>query len=73
MPRRRPLPPDDRLDWRDPNMPVIGKSGREIDHRKMELKAQMSMAAANEPTWRDDPTYNLRRNHVRSIRPKGEG
>lgn len=43
MPRRLPLPPDRRLDWRDPNMPVIGKSGREIEAWKMVVKAQMAM------------------------------
>ena len=25
MTRRRPLPPDTRLDWRDPEMPVLRK------------------------------------------------
>ncbi len=58
--RRKPLP-DTRLDWRDPNMPVIGKSGRPIDHKKMELKAQRAMVSADEPTWRNDPTYNMRK------------
>jgi hypothetical protein len=60
MKRRRHIP-DNRLDWRDPAMPVIGKSGREIDHTKMTLKANLAMQAAGEPRWRDDPTYNLRR------------
>lgn len=60
MPRQRPKP-DNRLDWRDPEMPVLGKSGREIDHRKMEQRAQMGLVMAREPSWRDDPTYNLRR------------
>lgn len=61
MPRRPP--PDDRPSWRDPNCPVIGKSGRLIDHRKMEIKAQMSMAETNPfaPHWSKDPTYNLRK------------
>ena len=58
---KRKLSPDTRLDWRDPNMPVIGKSGRLIDHKKMELKAQMAMVSANEPTWRNDPTYNMKK------------
>lgn len=53
--------PDTRLDWRDPAMPVLGKSGRPIPHEKMILKAQMAMQAADEPTWRNDPTYNLRK------------
>lgn len=57
---KRPRP-DIRLSWRDPDMPVIGKSGREIDHKKMTLKANMALAQTNEPSWRDDPTYNLRK------------
>jgi hypothetical protein len=60
MKRRRHIP-DNRLDWRDPAMPVIGKSGREIDHTKMTTKAKMAMAVTSEPLWRNDPTYNLRR------------
>lgn len=59
--RRKPPAPDTRLDWRDPEMPVIGKSGREIDHNKMNLKANMALATTREPTWRKDPTYNLRK------------
>lgn len=54
-------PPIPRLSWRDPNMPVLGKSGKPIPHEKMTLKAQMMMAAAGEPTYKNDPTYNLRR------------
>lgn len=59
MTRKRSLQP--RPDWRDPNMPVLGKSGKPIPHEKMTLKAQMMMAAAGEPTYKNDPTYNLRR------------
>ena len=59
--KRRRLQADTRLNWRDPSMPVIGKSGREIDHTKMTLKANLAMQAAGEPRWCDDPTYNLRR------------
>jgi hypothetical protein len=59
--KRQPPKPDRRLDWRDPDMPVLGKSGNLIDHRKMELKAKMAMTSAAEPDWRNDPTYNLRR------------
>jgi hypothetical protein len=42
-------------------MPVLGKSGKSIDHRKMTAKAQMAMQDATEPTYRQDPTYNLKR------------
>ena len=61
MTRHRRNERDDRLDWRDPNMPVIGKSGREIDRTKMTIKARMAMQAADEPKYTDDPTYNLRK------------
>lgn len=52
---------DDRLDWRDPDMPVIGKSGKHIDHELMVMKARGAMLGAHEPNWQDDPTYNLRK------------
>lgn len=61
MPRHRLLLPDTRPSWRDPNCPVIGKSGRLIDFHKMEEKAKLSMALSEEPTWKNDPTYNLRK------------
>lgn len=63
MPRRKPLPPDTRLDWRDPSMPVIGKSGRPIDHNKMNLRARMVIDNVDPryPNWKIDPTYNLRK------------
>ena len=61
MKRRRPLPPDTRPSWRDPNCPVIGKSGRLINYHKMKQHAQVMMIAADLPNWRNDPTYNLRR------------
>ncbi len=59
--RQPPTPANLRLDWRDPDMPVLGKSGREIEHYKMTIKAQLAMTHTDEPTWRCDPTYNLRR------------
>lgn len=60
-PHRRYQSPDG-LDWRDPDMPVIGKSGREIAHHKMQIKASMAIVAMPEPLYQVDPTYNLRRN-----------
>lgn len=59
--KRRPLPPDTRLDWRDPNMPVLGKSGRPIDHTKMVVKANMALELSTEPNWKNDPTYHMKR------------
>lgn len=61
MVKRKPPLPDDRLDWRDPDMPVLGKSGKSIDHTLMTVKANMAMAGAKEPYWKNDPTYNLRK------------
>lgn len=61
MPRRKPLPPDLRPKSTDPNLPVYGKSGRAIDPDKMVIKAKMTLATSEEPSWRDDPTYNLRK------------
>lgn len=52
--KRKPLPPD-------PNLPVYGKSGRPIDPSKMVIKSQMALATSDEPEWRNDPTYNLRK------------
>lgn len=62
MPRRKPLPPDIRPLSTDPNLPVYGKSGRAIDPEKMVIKAKMTLASSEEPNWRDDLTYNLRKN-----------
>lgn len=56
-------PPDTRLDWRDPDMPVLGKFGRPIDHRKMQTKSELAMGLPESrfPTYKNDPTYDLRR------------
>ncbi len=62
--RRKPLPPDTRLDWRDLDMPVLGKSGAAIDHRKLHQLAKQRLYS-DDPTYKTDPTYNLRRPHVR--------
>lgn len=61
MRKRLQHKPDNRPHWSDPNLPVFGKSGRAIDHRKAELVAQMRMADSDDPTFRRDPTYNLKR------------
>jgi len=59
MKRKPPL--DTRPDWRDPNLPVYGKSGRAIDYHKQEEVAKMRLVSSREPTWRNDPTYNMRK------------
>lgn len=68
--RRKPLPPDTRLDWRDPDMLVcreyITGAGRKIgpfvdpdfERRFREYKLQITEHEPSIPSWRDDPTYN---------------
>lgn len=62
------LPPDNRLDWRDPDMPVYRnyrmRDGSiqvyvepDYEHRYREFMMQ----DAAQKSWRNDPTYNLRR------------
>lgn len=66
MPRKRP--PDLRLDWRDPAMPVLrdyrmGDGTRrtvvdpDYEHRYREIL----IATSIQPDYRSDPTYNLRK------------
>lgn len=63
--RRSPLP-DPRPDWRDPNMPVLIQMA---DTNQLEpFPAEEAQAAFREwfkmneePYWKNDPTYNLRR------------
>jgi len=56
--RRKP-PPDHRLDWRDPKMPVFAK-GKYYPPEAMERSAIMGLHK-NNPEWKKDPTYNLKR------------
>lgn len=57
---RKPKP-DTRLDWRDPDMPVIGRSGKEYPPETMQRIRQQELMTKAEPKWKEDPTYNLRR------------
>lgn len=66
--KRRRLPPDTRLDWRDPNMPVLrnylmanGETKTQIDADYEHRYRAHSVATSNYPSWRDDPTYNSKR------------
>lgn len=64
---RRPLL-DTRPDWRDPDLPCIrnyrmpnGTLRTEVDpDYESRYRAHM-IEAAEQPDWRRDPTYNLRR------------
>lgn len=66
--RRRRLPPDTRPDWRDPQMPVIrdyllgnGTRKRIVDPEYESQWRSICMEINTHPTWRNDPTYNMRR------------
>jgi len=66
MKRKRQPTPDTRLNWRDPNMPVY-RQRRSTGETVMVQPAtsvkvsQYGLEHAGEPTWRNDPTYNLKR------------
>ena len=66
---KRRLPPDKRLDWRDPNMPVLryGKFGDFIGTKEVSpdditryYKAKLEQMGYQLPDWKDDPTYFLK-------------
>lgn len=58
MPRRRRDPPDNRLDWRDPDMPCLGYgfSGNPMSPDDVQRSAQGSMLNFK-PPWHADPLY----------------
>jgi len=65
MRRPRPRP---RLDWRDPNMPVIrdykmadGTTKTEVDPDYERRYREYRVQTSTEPSFRHDPTYNARR------------
>jgi hypothetical protein len=71
MPKRQPPKPDLRLNWRDPNMPVLrdyrmGNGERKIvvdadyEHRYREMLINTA-SESTFPHYRNDPTYNLRK------------
>ncbi len=70
MHRRKPLSPDLRPDWRDPNMPVMlncidKDTGRQYlksytpERATYAFSVRMQISSA--PDWQNDPTYNLRK------------
>lgn len=68
--KRRNLPPDTRLDWRDPDMPVIRKGylkGVVVDmevsaeHVQQFYERKMQDPNYTAPQHEDDPTYNLKK------------
>lgn len=69
--KRRKLPPDNRLDWRDPDMPVL-RMVRYSDNEPFRLGEVSSKAItryyenkmmfdADGPEWNRDPTYDLKK------------
>lgn len=69
--RRKKLPPDDRLDWRDPNMPALrygvvdgieGMHEIKPEHITQYYHAKMHHPFNSAPNWKNDPTYNLKKN-----------
>lgn len=65
---RKRLPPDRRLDWRDPNMPVLrpykmadGTRKEIVDPDYERRYREHLMQSAVQPRYQSDPTYNLRR------------
>lgn len=64
---KRPRP-DTRLDWRDPNMLLrrdyLMADGKRIDFIPPDYEQRYRthlLTSTYQPTWRDDPTYNMRR------------
>lgn len=61
---RRPKP-DNRPDWRDPNMPCGVQTKSEGSTywapERVSKVAKVRMEMCPEPSWRNDPTYNLRK------------
>lgn len=61
---------DTRLDWRDPDMPVLryGKFGNFTGTKEVAPKdiqryyvAKLQQIGHLMPDWKDDPTYNLKK------------
>lgn len=71
MMRRHRKEPDKRLDWRDPDMPVLRAMTTGMEEMTPEDESRYSadvMVRSMEPTWRKDPTYNLGRGQRRRKR-----
>lgn len=61
--RRRKLPPDKRLDWRDPDMPVLDDGVKKTpeqfkwERTRSFIAATGTFAKKHFPDWKDDPGY----------------
>jgi hypothetical protein len=62
--KRRRLEPDLRPDWRDPNMPCFvstkSQGMTEWAPNRVQRVAAAKLNFVNEPSWRNDPTYNMK-------------
>ena len=72
MPRRRKLPPDTRPNWRDPQMPCTrnylmsdGTTKTAVDPEYERRFREVCMEINAHPTWRSDPTYDLKKQRKR--------
>lgn len=60
---RRRLPPDNRLDWRDPNMPVLDDGVKKTPEQFQRERIRSLVAASGYvgsrhfPDWKNDPGY----------------
>ena len=72
MRRIRSRVPDPRPDWRDPNMPALFSctdpmTGKQFlkefsaDRARYAFARKLARGDHLLPSWRDDPTYNLRK------------
>lgn len=71
MARKVKLPPDTRLDWRDPDMPVLRTvlinhvrvPNQPIPPNKIQAFYNLKINKFDypEPEWRNDPSYNWRK------------
>lgn len=65
--KRRKLPPDKRLDWRDPDMPVLKQQLNgsyaevEPDYAQKYYAQKIDSPFYGAPSYKDDPTYNLKK------------
>ena len=68
--RRRKLPPDTRLDWRDPDMPLLCRHQGEViklSPEEAQSDASYSMMGydwnpeGDRLNWRNDPLYHAAR------------
>jgi hypothetical protein len=64
---KRPRP-DTRLNWRDPNLPVLrdyrmadGSRKTEVDPDYERRYREMLIETSIQPSWKSDPTYDLKK------------